>query len=422
MGPNSGSVRRRVRLSIAGAVSGLLVVLSVTGVLASSSQAVASVAHAAAASCGTVPSIPPPNSASVLATLPKSAQGRYNLYPYQVKKSLWAAFAGKKPPWKIGFISFPVTSPWQVGLDAELKAEIAQAKKAGLVSSLVTYIQPDPSTATPEQQIGAIQQMVREGVNGIMVLPDAGPPLVPAIDAAGKAGVPVVLIANAVDKSKYAISVYSQNQAPAQAGVLGLIKKGNVLIVHGIPGVPAEAGFDAGVKAVLSLCPQIHVAGQVTGQWSDGPAKAAVLQYLASHPAPLDAVLQNGSMGEGIIGAFQQTGHKVPPISLGGCEGGDLSWWLAHKSTYQTVGTCDNGPQTMYTTFRVLIRVLGGDGLKVNAISLPPELVTNQNIASFAPPNKPLDWTGSSLGPLSSWASDSVLNDYFSKPGSPGGF
>lgn len=382
----------------------------------------ATTAKAAAGGCGTIPSVPPPNSASVIASLPKSAQARYNLYPYQVSKSPWAAFKGKKPPWKIGFISFPVTSPWQQGLDAQLQSEIAQAKKAGLVSSLVKYIQPDPSTATPEQQIAAIQQMVREGVDGILVLPLAGSPLVPAIDAAGKAGVPVVLITNAVQKSKYAINVFTQNQAPAQAGVLGLIKKGNILVVHGIPGVPAEAGFEDGIKAVLSRCPNIHVAGTVTGQWSDGPAKAAVLQYLASHPEPVDGVLQNGSMGEGIIGAFQQTSRGVPPISLGGCEGGDLSWWLAHRKTYKTVGSCDNGPQTAYTEFRVLLRVLAGKGLKVNAISLPPELVTSSNLSTFAPPNKPLDWAGSSLGPLSSWGSDSVLNDYFKKPGSPGGF
>ncbi len=45
--------------------------------------------------------------------------------------------------------------------------------------------------------------MVRDGVDGILLLPLDGPPLAPAIDAAGKAGVPVVILDNVVAEAKY---------------------------------------------------------------------------------------------------------------------------------------------------------------------------------------------------------------------------
>ncbi len=56
-------------------------------------------------------------------------------------------------------------------------------------------------------------------------------------------------------------------------------------------------------------------------------------------------------MMAGTIDAFQSAGQTVPPISDGECQGGDLSWWLAHKATYKTVGGCFNGYQGAYVFF-----------------------------------------------------------------------
>ena len=90
-------------------------------------------------------------------------------------------------------------------------------------------------------------------------------------------------------------------------------------------------------------------------------AKVAVTSFIAAHPGvKINVVLQNGAMMAGIIGAFESAGLPVPPIADGGCQGGDLSWWLAHKSTYSTIGTCNSGFQTAYTAIQVLFRVLGG--------------------------------------------------------------
>src|SRR5258707_361780 len=81
--------------------------------------------------------------------------------------------------------------------------------------------------------------------------PQAGPPFAPAIDAAGQAGVPVVILDNVVDQAKYVVNVWSQNNSPAAAGVAGLVRNGNVLMVRGIAGNPVEQAFqDAAVADV----------------------------------------------------------------------------------------------------------------------------------------------------------------------------
>jgi ribose transport system substrate-binding protein len=369
--------------------------------------------------------------AGVLQKLPPSARTMYSIWPYPVKATPWSTFKGKKGPWKIGYISFPIDNPWKVNFLDELKREFAQAKAKGLVTgTLQTYIQPSWTTATPEQQDAAIQEMVRSGVDGILIHPLNAIAETPAIDAAGKAGVPVVLTSDVAPSSSYAVNIWSQNNSPSFAGTLDLLQKRgafgpgktvNVLRVRGIPGVTVEQAFQDAATADMSVCKGIHVVGTVWGKWNPATTKEEVLKFLASHPERIDLVIQNGSMQAGIIQAFEQAGRSVPPIAWGGTSGGDLSWWLAHKSTYQSVGGQYSGAMVAYTTLRLLLRILDGRGLQVRDISLPPRMVTNANLAEMATPGKPVTWVGDVRGPVDGWASNQVLDRFFAKSGTPGG-
>lgn len=416
--------RRRPRLGRWAAVAALAAAFAAITAL-SVGPALAGTAKATAAqqACGTDVSYKVADPDGVLAKLPAEIQARYGPYPYSVRATPWSTFKGVKGPWKIGLITFPVGSPWLADVITQVQTEFNKAKAAGVVTgTLQKYIQPSYATATPEQQIAAIQQMVRDGVNGILLLPLAGPPLAPAIDAAGKAGVPVVVLDNVVDQAKYSINVWSQNNSPAAAGVAGLVKTGNVLFVRGIAGNPVESAFQDAAMADVKACPGLKVVGTVWGKWTNATAKAAVVQWLASHPSTkVDAVIQNGIMMAGIIQAFQQAGRPVPPISGGGCQGGELSWWLANIKTYKTVANCFNGFQTAYSEFRILTRILAGKGIKVNSIHVPVPIVTATNLAVYATPGKPLSWGGEPLGPLDGWASNSFLDGYFTTPGNAAG-
>ena len=218
-----------VLVSLVATLAAIVAVSLATGTASARPTAAAATAQA----CGQDVSYKIKDPDGVFKTLSPTVQARYGPYPYPVKASPWTAFAGVKKPWKIGLITFPVGSPWLADVIKQVGTEFDKAKAKGLVTgTLQKYIQPSYATATPEQQISAIQQMVRDGVNGILLLPLAGPPLAPAIDAAGKAGVPVVILDNVVTDAKYSINVWSQNNSPAAAGVAGLVKNGNILMVQ----------------------------------------------------------------------------------------------------------------------------------------------------------------------------------------------
>jgi ribose transport system substrate-binding protein len=375
---------------------------------------------AASAACGTTVPVGPSNPTGVYASMPASLKSIYSSYPNQLIESPWATTKiTAKPPWKIGFIAFAITNPYNQDVLTGLQQQFAIAKKAGLVTgSLITNIPATMAASTAEQQISAIQQMVSQGVNAIILLPVDSVAEAPAINAAGKAGVPVILADTPpAPNTPYAVSAWSQNQVQADAGALGLIKSGNIIIVKGVAGNENDVVLYDQAIADLKNCPNIHVAATLYGDWDEGTAKTVVAQYIASHPTPLAGAIQDGGMMSGIIEAFQSTGATVPIIADGECGGGDLSWWLAHKSTYQTVGGCFNGFQGAYTYMDVTLRVLDNKGPKYNVLEMPTPAITNSNLATFAQAGLPLSSTQEVGGPETAWCDDACLNKYFNVTG-----
>ncbi len=432
MNHGTNGFRTRVR-HMGASLAGMVLVVAVAAACSSSAttstatsggggggRPAAAGSSAGSGSCGTAVAVGPKNPGGVYSTLSDELKKIYTSYPDDLIQSPWATTKIKaKPPWKIGYVAFAITNPYNQHVLDGLKAQFAKAKAAGLVTgSLVTNIPATMAASTAEQQISAIQQMVRQGVNAIIVLPVDSVAETPAINAAGKAGVPVILADTPpAPGNNYAVSAWTQNQVQADAGALGLIQKGNIIIVKGIAGNQNDVVLYNQKIANLKNCPDIKVAATLYGNWDEGTAKTVVSQYIASHPQPIAGVLQDGGMMAGIVQAFEANGLKVPVIADGQCGGGDLSWWLSKKDTYKTVGGCINGFQGAYTYFNVTLRVLDNKGPKVNILSMPITPITNANLATFAKAGLPLSSQEEVGGPETAWCDNTCLDKYFNVSG-----
>jgi ribose transport system substrate-binding protein len=407
-----------IKLACAVAVAALAAACSSSP--SSSTPAKTSGTTTASSKCGTSVPVGPANPTGVYASMSPSLKAIYSSFPGQLIQSPWATTKIKaKPPWKIGFIAFAITSPYNYHVLVGLQQQFAIAKKEGLVQgSLITNIPATMAASTAEEQISAIQQMVREGVNAIILLPVDSVAEAPAIDAAGKAGVPVILADTPpAPNTPYAVSAWSQNQVQADAGALRLIQKGNIIMVKGVPGNENDVVLYDQAIADLKDCPSIHVAATLYGQWDEGTAKTVVAQYIAAHPQSLAGAVQDGGMMSGIIEAFQAQGLKVPVIADGECYAGDLSWWLAHKSTYKTVAQCFNGYQGSYVYWNVTMRILDNKGPKYNVLEMPSPAITVSNLAKFAQPGLALTSNNEVGGPVTAWCDNTCLDKYFNVSG-----
>src|SRR2546429_5662107 len=334
----------RVR-QIGTGLAGVVLVSALAAACSSSSSTTASSGSTAGSgggagttsTCGTAVGVGPKNPSGVYSSLSPELKKIYTSYPDNVIVSTWETTKiTAEAPWKIGYVAFAITNPYNQHVLDGLKAEFAQAKAAGLVTgSLITNIPATMAASTAEAQISAIQQMVRQGVNAIIVLPVDSVAETPAINAAGKAGVPVILADTPpAPGNNYAVSAWTQNQVQADAGALGLIGKGNIVIVKGIAGNQNDVVLYNQKIANLKNCPDIHVAATLYGNWDEGTAKTVVSQYIASHPQPLAGVLQDGGMMAGAVQAFEANGLKVPVIADGQSAGRHHARWLAPTASH----------------------------------------------------------------------------------------
>ena len=108
-----------------------------------------------------------------------------------------------------------------------------------------------------------------------------------------------------------------------------LDKKGNVLVVEGIPGTSTSDSLDRGIKAGLADSPDVKIVGDVAGMWTDQVAQAEVQKWLANHPGDLDGVVVQSAAELGVLRALEQSGRKMPPVAIGGEEGA-LCYWRHH--------------------------------------------------------------------------------------------
>lgn len=381
---------------------------------ATTSSSASSTAVAAGA-CGTIPHKMPADPAGVLAKLPASIQGNYNLMSGSVYASAYANWKPThKPPYTIYFSPGNTSTPYIQSMMAEFNQLKAQSN--GEISKVIVQ----DSNNSLQTQIQQIQEAVRSHVDIIIVLPLSPAGNLPEDVAAGKAGIPVIAPLNSA-LSPYVIgfagNIEYQGAKMVQALVQILHEKGNVLDVQGIPGVLANDGVFAGAKTVTQNCPNIKTVGSVVGQFVPTVAKGQVLEFLASHPEPVDAAIQTGGMATGIMQAFTQTGRTVPAIADQGATPGALAYWNQHKSTYDMVSNALPPAQNAQAAWTLALGLLHGRGMKISDIEQAPVLVTSSNLSQWVEPS----WTPATPlayapGPPNALYPASYLDQFFAKP------
>lgn len=378
----------------------------------------------ASSACGTVKQGALDGPASVLDTLPADLRAQYAGYPAdagQVVVSKWSAFAGVKAPWKIGVLLGGADLPWDQEFITAVKTNAQTAQAAGKLAGSVEFLdQPTTATATVAQQIAQYHALVQAGVNGIIMNPLSPSAMVGPVEAAAKLGIPTVVVGGAVT-SPYAINVYPNTTVQTATESAYILKQlhgqGNVILVEGVPGTAANTDYMKGIQEALANCPGIHVEGTVNGGYSDAQAKSGLLEFLASHPQPVAAVLQVGITDGGIIKAFQQVGRPVPLIDMNSAEVSGLAYWNEHKSTYNTLGNIGAGLDQGDAAWRVMLRVLAGNGVKLSSLAVPFPWVTNDNVGQYVPNGATVNTAGDAISPLGTYGPASMLDEFFTKPG-----
>ena len=228
------------------------------------------------------------------------------------KSSLHSIKVGSGP-WTIGLSNGYYGNGARVQLEAEVKALAAQAPYKTLVKEVI-YNNAGTSVAA---QIAAVDQMIAQHVDAIILDSNSVTGLNPAIAAAHKAGIPVVASNDKVTSPlAYQVETvgtsFGATMMAAFAKVLG--GKGDIIILRGLAGNAVDAAEAKGFHSVLKKYPNIHVLKETPGDWADSTAQKVMADLLSQYQ-DIDGVFTEGGMQQGVVRAFQAAHRKFVPVS-----------------------------------------------------------------------------------------------------------
>jgi D-xylose transport system substrate-binding protein len=253
--------------------------------------------------------------------------------------------------------------------------------------------------ASAEKQLDDIRTMIDAGVEALVILPVDREAILPAIDWAAEAGIPVISYDRLIEDERiFYITFDNVGVGRIIAAIVRQAQpEGNYVILKGDP-ADANVGFlRQGMEEVIGAAVSggtIKIVGEANADgWAPDSAFAAMEKILADNDNKVDAVLaQNDGIAGAVIEALAAQGLNVPvggqdgdPAALNRVARGTqlVSVWKNNrelgKAAGKIAGLLANG--TPMARIPESTRFTGGDkGLTFNSILLNPTPITKENL------------------------------------------
>jgi ribose transport system substrate-binding protein len=374
-----------------------------------------------ATGCGSFPVKAPADPDGVIAGLDaqhKAALGGYADFPQSTVKVLKSAWANWKPshpgPYTIGISWNQLVSDFQVQIVDSMKKDFGQDKN---VKQLI--VKTTGSTVDVGQQLQQYNQLVQSKPDLIILESPSQDSFDGPVQRAKALGIPTVTLLSPVPVDG-AVNVDGNNYlgaAETASYVSKLISgKGNFVEVRALAGAAVDSQTNEGWDAVARGCPGMKVGGEIFGGFSESLAKSETLKYLATHPQKIDAVATLAGESVGTLQAFKQTGRPLPPVAEIGMDKGFLGNWRQNQSSYHASSTSLPPVAAARALREVAMRMLAGQGVKLNTLVAPDALITDANLADWADPSWTLNTPGTVPGAPQSFMPSKFLDDFFNHP------
>ena len=329
----------------------------------------------------------------------------------------YANWTPPRPPWQFCYNDSYQGNSWRQAALQEYRKLVAELAGHGLAKPELIV---SNSNNDINVQLAQLTNMVRQGCNAIISIPSSPTGLCAGIKDAQSKGV-LLVTAESPAECPEAINVdFNEYYAAAKtakwlAEAIG--GKGGVVLENGIPGLGPTVARRQAVLDVFGHYPGIKVLGEFDGNWTPSVAKTKMLQFLATHPQPIQGVWNGALMGVAAGQAFEQVGRKLPRINgfSGSC--GFLAYWK--EKGLDSFAQAQGGAPALYTAFDVAYRMLKGQKPAVNTILMPLPEITQDNLAQWYKPTMTVQDSCFADPPDGRRISEEALSRYFTNGGTP---
>jgi ribose transport system substrate-binding protein len=260
----------------------------------------------------------------------------------------------------IGVSNSFVGSEWRTQMIQNIEDTAELFREAGCEIELVI----ESADTDVQGQIQQIQNLLNRGVDAIIVNPGDQTGLNSALEEAVEEGVVVISVDQEIG-AEGVINVVIDQKEWAKQSITWLAEQlggeGNIVLIEGFVGHPANEARMEGVEEVLAEYPDIEVVGRESGMWDQATGQQVASDLLASIP-DIDAIWTQDGMATGVLTALRTANPEEWPLVTGEARASYLKLWqetLAERPDFKTIGVV-NPPGVGASGLRVAMELLLG--------------------------------------------------------------
>ena len=238
---------------------------------------------------------------------------RLHLLPVLLLSLVLGSCERSKPRYRIG-VSQCSDDAWRRQMNAEMQREATFSKDISL----------DIRCAHDDRvrQAAQIDSLLAEGVDLLIVSPSEEVALTPAVEAASRQGVPVVLVDRRVKTDAYTAFVGADNRAIGRdaATFMAARLSGRGSVAEFAAPLASTAGSERhqGFVEGLKRTPGMHLMATVMTTWEGERIDRQVDSLVRAGQVPDFAFACNDRVGVKVHDAFKRLGHEVPVVGVDG--------------------------------------------------------------------------------------------------------
>ena len=239
----------------------------------------------------------------------------------------------------------------------------------------------DAQNDTAQQQ-DDVQNFISQQVSAILVNPVDSDAVVPAVEAANDAGIPVIALDRKVSGGDVVATIASDNvQGGRMAGeeLIRLVGSGNVAQLEGIPGTDPARDRGQGFQEAIDTQSSVKVVASQTADFDRSEGLTVTENIMQANSDIKGIFAQNDEMA---LGAVQALGDQAgDDVKIAGFDGGEDALNAIQDGMMNA--TIAQQPDKMGSLgVETAISVINGESVEEN-IPVEVNLVTQDNVSEF---------------------------------------
>ncbi len=212
--------------------------------------------------------------------------------------------AEAKEKYKIGFSQCTTADVWRETMLKEMQIELAFYPEMEMIMK--------DAGSDNAKQIRDIEELLKLGIDLLIVSPNESEPLTPIIEKVFKMGIPVIVVDRKINSDNYTAFIGGDNYLIGQeAGKYAakLLKgKGKIVEITGLAGSTPSIERQKGFVEIIKMYPEISVVSSVSGKWNWADAKIQ-MQKIIDDKTDFDLVFAyNDVMAKGAYSVAKENG------------------------------------------------------------------------------------------------------------------